>query len=496
MQSMREAQGSAEPSSDAALATRLAAIVGAEHVLAGFADRLAYARDRLPYATFAVRAGALPGTLPRLVARPGNAEEIAAILRLVRQEGLAVIPFGAGSGVLGGAVPLGGEVTLDLKRLDALLAVDEVNGLATVQAGMNGARFEAALNARGLTCGHLPQSLHMSTVGGWAACRGAGQASTRYGKIEDMVVGLKAVLPDGRMLEVRPVARRASGPSLRDLLVGSEGTLGIITELTLRVWRRPEAELAVVLAFPSVEAGLRAARRMLQSELRPAVLRLYDEEESRPRSEGIAAFAERPILGILQFCGPARLAGLERALALEIAVAEGAVEAGDDAPYRHWLAHRYESYSARWQNAGHWMDTIEVTLPWSGLADAHREMRAAALAVCPAMHFGAHWSHAYPEGACQYMTLRLPPMAEDRALALHRAGWDAIERLTVARGGSIAHHHGAGLFRNPYMAAELGEAGLALLQAVKDALDPDNIMNPGKLGLRPRAGAAALVRGS
>jgi alkyldihydroxyacetonephosphate synthase len=210
----------------------------------------------------------------------------------------------------------------------------------------------------------------------------------------------------------------------------------------------------------------------------------------------LAEFAERPVLGILQFCGPRRLAELERELALEIARECGAAMAASDAPYRHWQAHRYESYSAKWQNSGHWMDTIEVTLPWRSLVKAHVAMRDVTLALCEGMHFGAHWSHAYPEGACQYMTLRLPPMERERALRLHRQAWDVIERMTVEHGGSIAHHHGAGLFRNPYMAAELGSAGLALLQAVKDAVDPRNILNPGKLGLRPRPGAASVNEAS
>ncbi len=496
MELMRAAQDLAQVQDESGLPGRLAAICGTANVLSGFAQRLPYARDRLPFATFAVRDGALPGTLPRLVVRPADEGEVASILRLARAEDVPVIPFGAGSGVLGGAIPLGGEVTLDLKRLDRLLHLNEVNGLATVQAGMNGGRFEVALNDRGWTCGHLPQSLHMSTVGGWAACRGAGQASTRFGKIEDIVVGLRAVLPDGEVLEVRPVARRSSGPSLRDLLVGSEGTLGVITEVTLRIWRRPEVELPAVLAFPSVAAGLDAARRILQGELRPAVLRIYDEEESAPRAGGLPAFGERPVLGIFQFCGPRRLADVEREMALEIVREAGGIEAGSDAPYEHWLAHRYESYSAKWQNAGHWMDTIEVTLPWDQLSEGHAAMRAAALSLCDGMHFGAHWSHAYPEGACQYMTLRLPPMERDRALRLHREAWDRIQRMTLERGGSIAHHHGAGLFRGPYMEGELGTTGLRLLQAVKDALDPGNLLNPGKLGLRPRAGADLSARGT
>ena len=290
----------------------LAALVGVGHVLDTAAERLAYARDRLPYGTFRLREGALPGRLPAAVVQPADEAELVALVQWALRERRPLIPFGAGSGVLGGTVPLRGtEVIVDLKRLDRLLQLDAVNGTATVQAGMNGAQFEAALNAQGFTAGHYPQSIAMSTVGGWAACRGAGQASSRYGKIEDMVLGLKAVLPDGQRLQVRPVARRSVGPSLKDLWVGSEGTLGFITELTLRIWRQPECEQGHVLALPSVEAGLEALREVMQAELRPQVARLYDAAESAARTAGVAGFDDtRPILCILKFSGLQRLAQL------------------------------------------------------------------------------------------------------------------------------------------------------------------------------------------
>jgi alkyldihydroxyacetonephosphate synthase len=462
----------------------LAAIVGDAHVLGAAAERLAYARDRLPYGTFRLREGALPGRWPAAVVLPADEAELVALVQLAQRERLPLIAFGAGSGVLGGTVPLQGrEVVVDLKRLNRLIAIDAHDGTATVQAGLNGAQFEAALNERGFTAGHYPQSITMSTVGGWAACRGAGQASSRYGKIEDMVLGLKAVLPDGQRLVVRPVARRSVGPSLKDLLVGSEGTLGFITELTLRIWRSPEFEQGHVLALPSHEAGLELLREVMQSELRPQVARLYDAAESAARTGGVAGFdGERPILCILKFAGLRRLALLEAELALEIAARHGARAAGSE-PFTHWEATRYQSYSTKWQTEGHHMDTIEVAAPWSALPALYRASREAVLSLAEGVHFGAHWSHVYPEGACQYMTLRLPPMEAARALALHREAWQRVQASTLAHGGSIAHHHGAGWFRGPWMAEELG-GGLPVLQAVKDALDPHNLCNPGKLGLR------------
>ena len=471
----------------AALATALAAIVGADHVIADADGRRAYAHDRLPFANFRARAGRLAGVLPRLAVRPGSAAEVAEIVRHARAHSIQLIPYGNGSGVLGGAIPLAQEVMVDLRRLDRIRAIDPVNAIVTVEAGMNGAAFEAALNAEGFTCGHLPQSIEISTVGGWAACRGGGQASSRYGKIEDLVVGLKAVLPDGRMLEIAPLPRRSVGPSLRDLMVGSEGTLGIITELTLRIWKKPEIERGVVLAFPSLDAAWASARRIMQAELRPTIARIYDAVESAERTEGLDVFRAAPILAILVFSGSEPMVSAEQDMALAICAEEGG-KIAPDGPFHHWKANRYVAYSQKWQAAGYFNDTIEVTGNWSAIPAMYAAMAAAAREIFPGIHFGAHWSHIYPEGACQYMTLRLPPMEQAEALPLHARLWEAVEGLTLDHGGSIAHHHGVGVFRNPWLARELG-AGLDVLQAIKDTLDPGNLMNPGKLGLRPAASA-------
>lgn len=478
---------------DAALAAALAAIVGADHVLTEFEARRAYAHDRLPFANFRERFGKLAGVMPRLVVRPGSAAEVEAVVKLTRREKVELIPFGNGSGVLGGAIPLHREVMVDLRRLDRIVSVNPTDAMVTVEAGMNGAVFEQALNAQGFTTGHLPQSLEISTVGGWAACRGGGQASSRYGKIEDMVIGLKAVLPDGTPLVVRPVARRSVGPSVRDLMVGGEGAFGIITELTLRLWRLPAEERGTVIAFPSLEAAWEAARRIMQAELRPTIVRIYDAVESAERTQGLEQFQARPILAILVFSGADPVLSAEQAAALAI-VAELGGEVAPDGPFHHWKENRYVAYSQKWQAAGYYNDTVEVTGNWSALPGMYAAMAAAVRAIYPQIHFGAHWSHVYPEGACQYMTIRLPPMDEAEALPLHARLWEALQTLALEHGGSIAHHHGVGLFRNPWIRAELG-AGLDVLQTIKDALDPDNLMNPGKLGLRPAAGAVDVRHG-
>ncbi|WP_265305479.1 FAD-binding oxidoreductase [Verminephrobacter eiseniae] len=478
---------------DTGLAEAFGQIVGAQQVITAFDARLAYARDRLPFAVFRERAGGIAGAVPRLILRPADAAQVAAIVRHACANGIPVIPYGSGSGVLGGAIALGGEVLVDLRRLDRIVAIHPLDAMVTVECGMNGARLEAALDAQGLTTGHLPQSIEISTVGGWVACRGGGQASSRYGKIEDIVVGLKAVLPDGRSIEVRPVARRSVGPSILDLLVGSEGVFGIITEVTLRVWKKPALERAVVLAFPSLPAAWGCAREMMQAELRPQIVRIYDHVESAERTRDLAPFEARPILAMMAFCGSEPMVTAESSTALAIAAAFDGRQA-PLGPFEHWQQNRYVAYSQKWHAAGYFNDTIEVAANWSAIPALYEAIALAVRQVHPLLHFGAHWSHVYPEGACQYMTVRLPPMDAQTALPLHAELWQVVQDLTLAHGGSIAHHHGAGLFRGPWMGRELG-TGLDVLQAIKDALDPGNLLNPGKLGLRPRAGAKDIRQG-
>ena len=457
-------------------------IIGTENLLTHTADRYAYCRDRLPFGLYKLRAQQLPATLPQAIALPASQDEVIALIQYTRAQKIRVIPFGAGSGVLGGTIPVVGELIIDLKRLNKLISINVTDATVCVQAGMNGWQFESALRAQGYTAGHLPQSITMSTVGGWAACRGAGQASSRYGKIEDIVLGLKAVLPDGQLLEVRPLSRRAVGPSIKDIMVGSEGVLGLITELTLRIWKLPEFSAALVMAFPSIEHGFAACREIMQAELRPEVVRLYDHEESSHRTQGIPEFKERPILCMMKFSGKKALAEVERQLSLEICSNNGAMIAGDQ-PYLQWEQTRFHSYSTQWQTDGYFMDTVEITGNWSKLNAMYEEMKQAVQDIHPEIYFGAHWSHVYPEGACQYMTIRLPPMEQQTALKLHHQAWNQIESLCLKMSGSIAHHHGVGLFRGPWMRAELNH-GLDMIQMLKDGLDPDNLMNPGKLGLR------------
>ena len=457
-------------------------IVGDENIVTSFAERLAYGRDRWPRSNLAYRFGSFPLAEPLLVVVPGTYEEVAEVVRLANKYTIPLVPYGLGSGGLGGSLPVPNGITVDLKRLNKLLDIDEISGLATAQAGMNGELFESALNRRKLTLGHFPQSLTISSVGGWLATRASGQASNRYGKIEDMVQGLKAVLPDGRFLEVRPVPRRSAGPSVKDIFVGSEGTMGIILEGTFRLLPYPERETIHAVGFKDYLTALEALRKIMQSELRPAVIRLYDENESRSKIADYPEYADYPCLCMFTFMGVKDLVEVEERLALNICKELGCIE-GNPEPVYKWLSHRYEALSHKPIFERLMMDTIEISGIWMALPEIYEGMRDALYAIDPEINFGAHWSHMYSDGGCMYMTFKFPAPEEGPAASKHQKIWETAMEVTLKNGGSISHHHGIGYHRGRWLIKELN-TGHDLLQTLKDGIDPNNIMNPGKLGFK------------
>lgn len=264
----------------------LARIVGERRVSVRPTDLAAYSRDMWPRLLLGVQAGAPLPHLTNFVVWPETADEVAAIVKLARARSTPIIPYGGGSGVCGGVVPLRGGITVDLKRMTAMSGIDREDLIVDVEAGLNGERFERALNHRGYTFGHFPSSIYCSTVGGWLATRAAGQMSTKYGKVEDLVAGVTVVTGRGEIIHTDELARASSGPNWTQLLVGSEGTLGIITSARLRVHLAPELRLLRGFEVDSVADGVEAIRRVMQRGLRPAVVRLYDEVDTFIHSLG------------------------------------------------------------------------------------------------------------------------------------------------------------------------------------------------------------------
>jgi alkyldihydroxyacetonephosphate synthase len=364
-------------------------------------------------------------------------------------------------------MPLHGGVVLDLRGLAGLVSVDDTSLVAHAGAGTMGDALEAELrSAHGLTLGHRPQSIAISTVGGWLACRSAGQYSTRYGKIEDMVVGLDVALADGRLIHTGGTPRAATGPDLTQLFVGSEGTLGVITAARLRLHPTPPTEMRAAYGFESFAAGVDACRRILRRGATPAVLRLYDAAEAA-RSFGLST----NVLVVLDE-GDERLVGATMAI-----VAEECAEPLGAGPVERWLAHRDESYDldelARQGIVG---DTIEVAAEWSALATLYESVLAAVAGVAGTVWTSGHLSHAYADGACVYATIA------GMGIDWYVPAWDAAAGAVLAAGGALSHHHGIGLAKARFLPAALGPAHGVLVD-LKRALDPAGILNPGKLGL-------------
>lgn len=454
---------------------------------AGDERRDELARDWWPLALRWARDGDVPA-LPSAVARPGTAAQVAAVLAVCHEARVPVTAAAGRSGVCGGSVPVFGGVSLDLRGLAGVVAVDDESLLVTAGAGTNGAELEAELrSSHGLTLGHRPQSIAISTVGGWLACRSAGQYSTRYGKIEDMVVDLEVALAGGRLVRTgAPGPRSATGPDLNQVFVGSEGTLGVITEAVLRAAPVPAAERRAAFGFPGFAAGLDACRRILRRGATPAVLRLYDEVESS-RSLGVDG---RCVLVVLDEADP-----LLADAVLDVVGDEcGGAERLDDGLVDSWVAHRDDvSVLEGLLAAGIVVDTCEVAGPWSALAAVYDAALAALRAVPGTLVASAHQSHAYRDGACLYFSFagRREDAAGDTAApgdSYYREAWDAVTTAVLGAGGSLSHHHGVGLNRGRFLAEARGEA-FATLVAIKEALDPHGILNPGKLGLPSPWGA-------
>ena len=423
-------------------------------------------------------AWALDGTEPgraAVVARPSSVDEVSAVLALCDEARVPVTAAAGRSGVCGASVPLHGGVLLDLTGMAGIVDVDDQSLLLRVRAGTFGDVLEDELRLTyKLTLGHWPQSVNLSTVGGWLACRSAGQFSTRYGKIEDMVVAMEVVLADGRVVRTGGAPRAAVGPDLNQVFVGSEGTLGVITEATLRVHPAPNADRGAAYGFPSFLDGLDACRRILRRGATPAVLRLYDEAESQRNFE----IGDQCVLLVFDEGDPTLI---DVVMAIATEECRGAARL-DDGLVDQWLSERNDvSALEALIRREIVVDTIEIAGQWAALGPIYDDVRAAVGAVEHLLVVSAHQSHAYSDGACLYFTFAGRPPVEERD-RFYVAVWDAATRAVLARGGALSHHHGVGLNRARFVREALGPA-FDVLVAIKRALDPNGILNPGKLGL-------------
>jgi alkyldihydroxyacetonephosphate synthase len=450
---------------------------------------------------------------PDAIVYPANEEQVTRVIQFCTENNLALIPFGGGSSVVGGVEPRDGRVTitLDVARMNHVLTLDAISQTATIEAGIFGPDLERELNARGFTLGHFPQSFEFSTLGGWIATRGAGLTSTKYGKIEAMTASVRVATPRG-IIETCTVPASAAGPSLLQLLIGSEGTLGVITRATMRVRALPKTGDYRALLFKSFADGVAAIRAMLQFGVVPATVRLSDENETRSsfalrgESRGWRGLGEAIGLRALNARGYSfehgalMILGFEddpsagsgqapstplRAAGVAVCKSHGALDLGHGIA-RAWLRDRYETPYLRdvLMDHGILVDTLETATVWENLERLHVKLADAIANAIGATGSRAlvmtHVSHCYRDGASLYVTF-LARMVRGQEIRQ----WETIKRAAtgciVANGGTLSHHHGVGYEHSPWLNREVGTLGVDVLRAVKDALDPGNVMNPGKL---------------
>ena len=467
----------------------LAAIVGSEFVLDDDRARVLHAGGKSTLDL--LRRKQIEQDAPDAVVVPGDEEQIAAILRHCSEHGIAVVPFGGGTSVVGGLDPdrngFGAVISLDLQRLDELHSLDEVSCEAVLGAGVSGPDAERLLGERGFSLGHFPQSFEFVTIGGLAATRSSGQDSAGYGRFNDMIRGIRAVTPAG-VLDVGRAPESAAGPDLRHLLIGSEGVFGVITQVRLKVHPVPECTRYEAWSFPDFATGAAALRAVTQIGTGPTVIRLSDEAETGVNLATSESIGEASITGgclaVTVFEGTTEHAESRHAETRAVLEKNGGTSLGE-APARAWEHGRFSAPYLRdaLLAVGALCETLETATTWSNipavkdavtqaLTSSLGESGTPALVLC-------HISHVYPTGASLYFTV----VAGQRGNPIEqwRAAKTAATDAMVRTGATITHHHAVGADHRPWMRDEVGDLGVEVLKAVKATLDPAGILNPGKL---------------
>lgn len=414
-----------------------------------------------------------------LILQPDCTEQVSLALAWASRHGVPVIPRGLGTAVVGTGLPTRGGMVIDLSAMAEVGEVDVVNRMVTVGAGVNLGDLDNQLIPLGLSVGHYPQSLYLTSLGGCLAMRGSGTFSSLHGNIEDRVGDLELVLPTGEVVQTRSLPRASTGPDLKQLTIGSEGMFGVITKVTLKLVPVPAARRFASVRYDGFAEALETVRRTLIAGVRPAVVRIYDPVEASAKH---ARFADHEgWLLVLLFDGDERLVAAQEQITLDLATSLGGELLGPE-PAVHWEQRRFDWswFTDAVDHVGGIAEAIEVAAPWSELPGLYERLKAV---VAPHMQeFMAHVSHVYDQGAALYAIVRGEFADDAEALRAYDATWEAVMAETLASGARISHHHGIGLERARWMAAEHGQ-GLELLRTLQRAVDPAGIMNPGKAGL-------------
>jgi len=466
----------------------LAAVVGAEHITADPEVLQSHAHDWSWMSRFLIyKKLELPAA--DIAVRPGSTEEVREIVRIASTWKVPLVPRGGGTGTQGGTLALYGGISVDLTRMDRILDIDEESLVVTTQAGIAGPVLEEELNKRNLTLAHYPGSYTMgATVGGFIAARGSGVVSTKYGKAENQVLQVQAVVAPGRVVETLPVPSHATGSDLLQTFVGSEGTLGIITQAAMRLDPLPETRQFLSFSFQDISAGMEAGRLIMINRLRPAVIRLYDEGDSKKLAEWVGT----PFIGTLMIVmvdGAKELTDYEAKAITTLCEKAGGTSLGPAAG-QIWWDGKYEPYKkGKLPQPPLVYGTTDTVARFRDIPKIYRARKQAVEETFKAYgaRYTCHLSHFYDWGTMLYDRFYIEQAPDDpaEALELHDRLWNVCTEVGLAHGGVVNEHHGVGLKLGRFMHKQYGPDGWALVQALKDAWDPDGIMNPGKMGYGP-----------
>jgi alkyldihydroxyacetonephosphate synthase len=484
--------------------------VGADNVVQDDLDRIVHTYGKSARDLLRIRVGDIP-RVPDVVVYPGDEAEVQLIVDRAVAADAVIIPYGGGSNISGSLHAPEDEtrpvISLDLGRLSQVIEIDQESGLARVQAGVQGPDLEEQLTARGWTMGHYPDSFTHSTLGGWVATRSSGMQSDKYGDISDIARGMRVVMP-GKVLEVRPLPHTSTGPSVREMVLGSEGRLGVITEVTVQVHRIPEIRLILGYLFPSWEAGLAAMHDISISDAHPSITRVSDAKETtfsfatRKKSSriSVSSLISKGLMKVLQrrgwkldeVClsfigyegGKAHVAR-QKAIVKDIVGRHGGIVVGKgpgelydqkkfDTPYiRDFLLDR-----------GAIGDVSETAAPWSKLMLLYTNVMAAAEKVYA--HLGVsgwimcHLSHSYHSGACLYFTFAFKHDGVD-PLGQYEQLKNAIQQTFVDSAGTLSHHHAVGTEHAAWLEQDISAPGVHMIDGLFTAMDPGRNFNPGKI---------------
>jgi alkyldihydroxyacetonephosphate synthase len=492
------------------LRAALAEIVGAAHVADDDLERIVHARGKSLRDLVKNREGDV-GRVPDLVVEPADEEEVFKVVRAVLDADAVLIPFGGGTNISGSLEPPRGEtrfvVSLDLRRLDRVIEVDDVSRLARVQAGVYGPALEEQLNARGWTAGHFPDSFTHSTLGGWIATRSSGMQSDKYGDVADFTRAVRVVTPTG-VLATRPVPTTSTGPSVREMVLGSEGRLGVITEATIHVHRVPQERQILAYLLPDWPRALRTMRALSESdEVSPSVTRVSDARETQfsfatrkkqslldqALSAGMQRFLAFKGIDPAQMClsfigfegGEAHVKAQQKLVAA-IVKEHGGVPIGSG-PGALYDAKKFDTPYIRdfLLDRGSVADVSETSAPWSGLQRLYDQTVAAAYAGFEELgvqgYLMCHLSHSYHAGACLYFTFAMPPSGTRPLLEDYDVVKQAIQQSFVDHGATLSHHHAVGTEHARWLVEDLSQPGVDVLRALFDGVDPGHNLNPGKI---------------